>query len=160
MASHYNVGAKSAIVGPGPVLSIWIAAGRVIFINQRSVLGAVVKSAIWIIALGAGVAVVLAIAYMPTLIMPPKENVPQMQTGGQVKNTLAVGEKGSFRGMVSGGKQPYQFEWTFPDETVVRAMNATHTFDSPGMYEVTVSITDAAGQSDSHSFEIRVTPAQ
>lgn len=118
------------------------------------------KSVVWIAAVGAAVAIILAVAYMPSIFFSPPEPVPQLQTGGQVKNTLAVGEEGSFRGLASGGKPPYQFEWAFPDGSVVRAMNATRAFDSPGTYEVTVTITDSAGQSDSHPFEIQVVPAQ
>lgn len=133
---------------------------QVIFINPRQILGAVVRSVVWIGAVGGVVAIILTLAYMPHIFIPIPEDVPQMQTGGQVKNTLAVGEEGFFRGLVSGGKPPHQFEWTFPDGTVVYDMNATKTFDSPGIYEVTISVTDSAGQSESHSFEIRVIPTQ
>jgi hypothetical protein len=120
----------------------------------------VVKSAVWIAAVGAGVAAVLIVAYMPNLFIPPQEKVGALQSGGQVKSQLVVGEVGSFRGLASGGKPPYQFEWGFPDGTVVRSVNATRAFDSPGTYEVTVSVTDSAGQSGHHSFEINVSPAQ
>lgn len=118
------------------------------------------KSAIWIAAVGAAVAAVLAVAYMPDIFFPPKESVPQLLTGGQVQHELAVGEEGSFRGLARGGKLPYQFEWAFPDGSIVRSMNATHIFSSPGKYEVTVSINDASGQSGHHSFTIEVSPAQ
>ncbi len=118
------------------------------------------KSAVWIVAIGAGVAIVLAVAYMPDVFLPRPEPVPQLQTGGQVKSTLQVGEEGFFRGLVSGGKPPYQVEWSFPDGTIAQSVNATRTFDSPGTYEVTVQISDSAEQSDSHSFEIRVVEPQ
>ncbi len=134
--------------------------GRVIFINRRPVLGAVAKSVIWIAAVGVAVAAVLIVAYMPDIFLPRSEPVPQLQTGGQVKTVLAVGEEGSFRGLASGGRPPYQFEWTFPDGSVVHSMNTTRAFDSPGTYEVTVSISDSVGQSDSHTFEVQVGPAQ
>jgi PKD repeat protein len=68
--------------------------------------------------------------------------------------------EGFFMGLASGGKPPHQFEWAFPDDTVVQNMNATRAIDSPGTYKVKVFITDAAGQSGNHSFEIRVVPAQ
>lgn len=119
-----------------------------------------VKSVVWIGALGAAVAIILIVAYMPNVFLPKPESVPKLQSGGQVKSTLQVGEEGSFRGLVSGGKPPYQVEWAFPDGTVVRSVNATRAFDSPGTYEVTVSISDSAGQSNNHSFEIRVVSAQ
>lgn len=119
-----------------------------------------IKPAIWIIALGAAVAAVLVVAYMPGLFIPAKEDVPQLVTGGQVKHELAVGEEGLFRGLASGGELPYQFEWAFPDGSIVRSMNATHTFASPGTYDVTVSISDASGQSGHHSFPIEVSPTQ
>lgn len=119
-----------------------------------------VKSAVWIGALGAGVAAVLIVAYMPSLFLPPQEEVALLQSGGQVKSQLVVGEEGSFRGLASGGKPPYQFEWAFPDGTVERSANATHIFTSPGTYEVTVSVSDASGQSEQHPFEINVAPAQ
>ncbi|HEX6067460.1 MAG TPA: PKD domain-containing protein [Nitrososphaera sp.] len=119
-----------------------------------------VKSAVWITAIGAGVAAVLIVAYMPQLFFPPPEEVKALQSGGQVTSQLAVGETGSFRGLASGGKPPYQFEWAFPDGTIERSMNATHIFTSPGTYEVTVSVSDTSGQTGQHSFEIDVAPAQ
>lgn len=115
---------------------------------------------IWIAALGIGVAAVLIVAYMPHLFFPPPEKITQLQSGGQVKSQLVVGEVGSFRGLAKAGKPPYQFEWGFPDGTMVRSMNATRAFDSPGTYEVTLTVNDAAGQSQHHSFEIDVSPAQ
>lgn len=118
-----------------------------------------VKSVVWIAALGAGVAAVLIVAYMPQVFFP-QEKVGPLQSGGQVKSELVVGEVGTFRGLASGGKPPYQFEWSFPDGSVVRSVNATRAFDSPGTYEVTVSVSDAAGQSGQYSFEIDVVPAQ
>jgi uncharacterized protein (DUF58 family) len=130
------------------------------FINRKPALRAVAKSTVWIVGIGAAVAIILAVAYMPDVFLPRPESVPQLQTGGQVKSTLQVGEVGFFRGLVSGGKPPYQVEWAFPDGSIVRSMNTTRAFDSPGSYEVTVSISDSAGQSKSHSFEVRVVPAQ
>ena len=118
------------------------------------------KTAVWVVAMAATVSVILVIAYTPGIFIPVNENVPQLQTGGQVKNTLTVGEEGFFRGLASGGEPPYQFEWVFPDGTIINSMNATKAFDSPGMYEIGVSITDAAGQSGSHSFEIQVIPSE
>lgn len=110
--------------------------------------------------LGAGVAAVLIVAYMPRLFFSPPELVEPLEGGGQVKSQLVAGEFGSFRGLASGGKPPYPFEWGFPDDSVVRSQNATRAFDSPGTYEVTVAVADSASQSDQHSFEINVSPAQ
>lgn len=115
---------------------------------------------IWLVAIGAAVAGILAVAYLPALFAAPKEDVPQLQTGGLVTHALAVGEEGSFRGLAKGGKSPYQFEWTFPDGTIVQEMNATHAFSSPGQYKVMLDIRDSSGLSGHHSFDIDVAPAQ
>jgi len=57
---------------------------------------------------------------------------------------------------VSGGAPPYTFSWAFGDGTTGRGAHPVHTYASPGLYTVTVTVTDAQGHSVSRSFELNV----
>lgn len=54
--------------------------------------------------------------------------------------------------------QIQSYEWTFVDETsqVLSGANPTYTFDTPGSYEVTLRVTDLAGNWDSHIIWVNV----
>ncbi|MEM7378095.1 MAG: DUF1800 family protein [Pseudomonadota bacterium] len=50
-----------------------------------------------------------------------------------------------------------QYRWAFADEQVVEgesAATATHTFDTPGSYEVVLTVTDGEGRSDQMSMTV------
>jgi glucose/arabinose dehydrogenase/PKD repeat protein len=53
----------------------------------------------------------------------------------------------SFRGELSdrGGDEPPTYEWDFGDGESSSEVNPTHTFEEPGTYEVTLTVTDDHG---------------
>ena len=59
-----------------------------------------------------------------------------------------------FYGFVSGGVSPYYWNWQFQDGFQGTTQNPSHTFNSPGDYQVTLTVTDSsqptAQQSSSH----------
>ena len=55
-------------------------------------------------------------------------------------------EEGFSNADTKGGKEPYTFEWKFSDEVILTAQNATRSFDSPGRYDVRLTVMDADGQ--------------
>jgi PKD domain len=69
-----------------------------------------------------------------------------LRTSAHYQSTLAVGEEGFFNADAKGGKEPYTFEWKFSDGAIQTAQNATRSFDSPGRYDVRLTVIDADGQ--------------
>ena len=51
------------------------------------------------------------------------------------------------------------YQWRFPDATS-SASNATYTFNTPGVYDITLTVTDAAGLESSSMLSIAVTQAE
>src|SRR5437660_330700 len=58
---------------------------------------------------------------------------------------LMVGQLASFTASVSGGTSPYTFNWNFGDGTTASGNPVNHSFNMPGTYTVTVTVTDANG---------------
>ncbi|TMI22432.1 PKD domain-containing protein, partial [Candidatus Bathyarchaeota archaeon] len=56
---------------------------------------------------------------------------------------LMVGQLASFTASVSGGTSPYTFNWNFGDGTTASGNPVNHSFNMPGTYTVTVTVTDA-----------------
>ena len=69
---------------------------------------------------------------------------------------MVVGEETYFYPTPSGGKKPYEFEWKFSDEVVMKEQNATRAFESPGKYTAEVTITDSAGLKGKQSISFEV----
>jgi outer membrane protein assembly factor BamB len=51
----------------------------------------------------------------------------------------------SFRAVVSGGLPPYTLTWRFGDGSSSDVGNPVHAFATPGVYQVSVTVTDLAG---------------
>ena len=58
----------------------------------------------------------------------------------------------------SYGLPPYSFSWTFSDGTELSGATVTHSFSSPGIYEVTAVVRDATGASNTSSVAVVVVP--
>ena len=63
----------------------------------------------------------------------------------------------AFTSSVTGGTPPYTYHWEFGDAGQSFNANPTHTYASPGTYTVTVTVTDAHGNSVTRSFSLVVT---
>jgi PKD repeat protein len=69
-----------------------------------------------------------------------------------------------FTADVGGGTEPYTYSWDFGDgqqqttgEQAVSTVN--HTFENPGSYTVTVTVTDGTGRTGFDSTSVHVDPA-
>jgi hypothetical protein len=89
----------------------------------------------------------------PLFLKTYQEN---LRTGAHYRSTLAVGEEGFFNADTKGGKEPYTFEWKFSDGVILTAQNATQSFDSPGRYDVRLTVRDADGQRIGSDFFVNV----
>lgn len=65
----------------------------------------------------------------------------------------------SFNATVSGGTPPYTFRWKFGDGNTSSAANTNHTYDRPGTYNATLTVTDSAGGVAIRSLQIVVAAA-
>jgi outer membrane protein assembly factor BamB len=64
----------------------------------------------------------------------------------------------SFAATGSGGIPPYSYAWKFGDGSTSTVQNPGHTFEAVGTYNVTVSITDLAGNVSTRHLTVEVTP--
>lgn len=62
----------------------------------------------------------------------------------------------SFTASASGGVAPYSFIWSFGDGTSAIGNNVTHTYSSPGAYNVTMTLTDSIGSTSKTSSLVTV----
>lgn len=80
-------------------------------------------------------------------------NLTQTQDG----YTGSVGEY-EFSGANSTGNVS-RYEWWFGDNATAEGATAAHTYAAPGAYNITLTVTNDAGQSDSASVALVVAPA-
>jgi len=71
--------------------------------------------------------------------------VPTLGYLTHYKAILTVGEEASFDAHSKFGKAPYTFEWKFSDGLTLTGENVTRSFDSPGRYFFTLTLTDGTG---------------
>ena len=57
-----------------------------------------------------------------------------------------------------GGTAPYTFHWDFGDGQQATGQDVRHTYENPGSYTATLTVTDATGQTASDSTEVVVSP--
>jgi PKD repeat protein len=101
----------------------------------------------------------------PPPIPPPPTNVTTLTVeasweairgppdAGNVSDTF------SFTAEAQGGREPYTFHWDFGDGQQATGQNVTHTYEDPGgepVYNATVTVTDAAGQTASDTTEVHL----
>ncbi len=66
-------------------------------------------------------------------------------TATQSQGVSAVGFSDSFDVTATGGLPPFQYSWEFGDGTSSTSRDPSHTYASSGTYDVTMSVTDLAG---------------
>jgi PKD repeat protein len=64
-----------------------------------------------------------------------------------------------FEADAEGGTEPYTFHWDFGDGQQSTERFIRHTYENPGTYTATLTVTDAIGQNASDSTEVTVQPA-
>jgi hypothetical protein len=102
---------------------------------------------------------------------PPTQS-PTNDTGGVEPEPLtAVAQWDSTDGNIApatflfeadaeGGTEPYTFHWDFGDGQQATGRNIEHTYENPGTYTATLTVTDATGQTASDTTSsIQVIPA-
>jgi PKD repeat protein len=89
---------------------------------------------------------------------------PALQANGSVTPLLGTAPLTlMFNLSATGGGPPYQYVWDFGDNTSINGifaprMNGTHAFDSPGAYNVTVTVSDGFGRTWSDHWNVTVRP--
>ena len=63
-----------------------------------------------------------------------------------------------FEASATGGTEPYTYHWDFGDGQEANVQNTRHTYDNPGTYTATLTVTDATGQTASDSTQVIVDP--
>jgi hypothetical protein len=111
------------------------------------------------------------------VIPPPTNNTGGNNTGGgvtpeplRVEAELEALDDGNiapntapasylFEERTFGGTGPYTSHWDFGDGQEANVQNTHHTYENPGSYTATLTVTDATGQTASDSTEVIVQPA-
>jgi hypothetical protein len=63
-----------------------------------------------------------------------------------------------FEGHAEDGETPYTFSWDFDDGQTGTGQTVRHTFQNPGTYVVTLTVTDSVGNSTTATNDVTVTP--
>ncbi|WP_207683088.1 PKD domain-containing protein [Desulfonema magnum] len=70
--------------------------------------------------------------------------------------TVNKGDSVNFQGAVTGGRPPFFYSWDFDGGAENSAVKAPGNvmFEKPGSYDITFTVTDADGDTDSHSVRV------
>ncbi len=63
----------------------------------------------------------------------------------------------SFTGSATGGTAPYAFSWKFGDGFSSNLQNATHTYNSTGVYNAILNVTDGSSSTSASIIQVTVT---
>ncbi|HEY4020179.1 MAG TPA: PKD domain-containing protein [Pseudonocardiaceae bacterium] len=64
----------------------------------------------------------------------------------------------SFTGTATGGTPPYSYSWNFGDGTTSTVQNPTHTYNTVGTFNASLTVTDSSGKTASSSVSISADP--
>jgi len=102
-------------------------------------------------------AVSTSVYYDDLSVLPAGEEL-LCDAGGDY--SCEIGHAINFTGFASGGIVPYTWAWAFGDGNTSIVQNPTHTYGAPGVYNVTLTVTDAAMTSVSDQALATVTEIQ
>ena len=85
----------------------------------------------------------------------PRLSLVASAPGGDVVS----GAASTFSSTVAGGTPPIVVRWSFGDSSSSAVASTTHVYNRSGSYPVTVSVSDAAGESSSQNFTVIVVAA-
>ena len=91
---------------------------------------------------------------------PPSDGPPKAVISGPTE--AQVGQPLVFSARNSGvapGSHLTTFDWTFDDGTVAKGVDVTHIYTNPADFEVTLTVTDDKGRSDTASQGVKINPA-
>jgi PKD repeat protein len=87
---------------------------------------------------------------------PVSISTPGLVASADGPDNGCTGESVSFTGSAIGGCTPYSWSWGFGDGGTSAQQNPSHTYSSPGVYTVTLTVTDDASNTDADSFTITI----
>jgi PKD domain len=100
--------------------------------------------------------------------LPPTNNTGGNNTGGGVTpeplraqvnlDSTDIPFTHRFEASADGGTPPYTYHWDFGDGQEANVKNTRHTYENPGSYTATLTVTDSTGQTASDSSEVIVSP--
>jgi len=90
-----------------------------------------------------------------TILTDEAPNQP-LQVYAESTNLGEVGKEIEFEGFALYGQPPHSYRWEFGDGTTSTEKSATHTYDSAGNYNYTLTVTDSSGESVSDTGKIEI----
>jgi PKD repeat protein len=95
----------------------------------------------------------------PLTVVPPPTNDTEPLRAQVNLDSTDIPATYRFEADGHGGTPPYTYHWDFGDGQEANMQNTRHTYENPGTYTATLTVTDATGQTASDSTEVIVQPA-
>jgi len=90
-----------------------------------------------------------------TILTDEAPNQP-LQVYAEATNLGEVGNEIEFEGFALYGQPPHSYKWEFGDGVTSTEKSPTHTYESAGNYNYTLTVTDSSGASESDTGQIDI----